>query len=85
MLVLAALAPLPLGAVIQEQLRRWVAEAGERSGPALVAGRIPGRGSGCAGTQASTLAAADRVRALLLASGGKAGAGSGTGKRPIAV
>jgi len=66
------------GAAVQEQLRRWTAEAT----PGYKA--IPGEGSGCAGTQVSTLAAADRVRSLLPGGGAAGPTGGGTNKRPLA-
>jgi baculoviral IAP repeat-containing protein 6 len=64
------------GSLILDQLRRWTQDAS----PSHKA--IPGNGSGCPGTAASTLAAADRVRALLLGTSGGA-TGGGTSNRPI--
>jgi len=66
---------------IQEQLRRWCAEADTS------AGIIPGGGSGCSGSAASLSQAAERVRSLLpgTVEGGAGGGGGGTDKRPICL
>jgi hypothetical protein len=69
-------------ATLHEQLRRWEAEAPVAKPPL---GALPGGGSGCAGTRASTATAAERVRGLLLGGASllKVKSGGGTSERPI--